>query len=77
MEYMLGFFKEEIEDTKGIIRNPKSKNIQHNFQKKKYKKTNNDLQNIHIKLSNINPSSNNKTLNARLLARVITGSHYT
>ena len=24
-----------------------------------------------------NPSSNNKTLNARLLARVITGCHYT
>jgi hypothetical protein len=44
---------------------------------KKYKKTNNDQQNIHIKLSNINPSSNNKTLNARLLARVITGSYYT
>ena len=71
------FFKEEFEDTKGVIRIRKSKNRQHNCQKKKYKKTNNDLQNIHIKLSNINPSSNNKTLNACLLARVITGSHYT
>ena len=29
--------------------NPKSKNIQHNCQKKKYKRTDNGLQNIHIK----------------------------
>ena len=43
--------KEEIEDTKGTIRIriPK-KNRQHNGQKKKDKRTNNDLQNIHIKL---------------------------
>jgi uncharacterized membrane protein len=34
-----------------VIRNRISKkNIQHNGQKKKYKKTNNELQNIHIKL---------------------------
>jgi hypothetical protein len=32
-----------------IIRISK-KNIQHNGQKKRYKRTNNDLQNIHIKL---------------------------
>jgi hypothetical protein len=38
-------------DTKGEIRNRISnKNRQHNGQKKKYKRTNNDLQNIHIKI---------------------------
>jgi hypothetical protein len=42
--------KEEFENTKGIIRIDQSKkNRQHNGQKKKYKRTNNDLQNIHIK----------------------------
>ena len=41
--------KEEFEDTKGVIRIRKSKkNRQHNGQKKKDKRTNNDLQNIHI-----------------------------
>jgi hypothetical protein len=40
----------EFEDTKGAIRIRISKNRQHNDQKKKYKRTNNDLQNIHIKL---------------------------
>jgi hypothetical protein len=41
----------EFEDTKGVIRICISKkNRQHNGQKKKYKRTNNDLQNIHIKL---------------------------
>ena len=40
-----------FEDTKGVIRIRKSKkNGQHNGQKKKDKRTNNDLQNIHIKL---------------------------
>ena len=39
--------KEEFEDTKGVIRIRKSKkNKQHNGQKKKDKRTNNDLQNI-------------------------------
>ena len=39
---------EEFEDTKGVIRIRKSKkNRQHNDQRKR---TNNDLQNIHIKL---------------------------
>jgi len=41
----------EFEDTKGVIRiRISKKNRQHNGQKKKYKMTNNDLQNIHIKL---------------------------
>jgi hypothetical protein len=40
---------EEFEDTKGIIRiRILKKNIQHNGQK--YKRTNNDIQNIHTKL---------------------------
>jgi len=53
--------EEEFEDTKGVIRIRKSKkNRQHNGQKKKYKRTNNDLQNIYIKLrsSNRNPTKN-------------------
>ena len=41
---------EDFEDTKMIIRIRISKNKQHNDQKKKYKRANNDLQNIHIKL---------------------------
>ena len=44
-------YQKEFEDTKGVIRIPKlKKNRQHNGQKKKYKRTNSDLQNIHIKL---------------------------
>jgi hypothetical protein len=43
--------KEDFEDTKGAIRfRITKKNRQHNGQKKKYKRTNNDQQNIHIKL---------------------------
>jgi hypothetical protein len=43
--------KEEFEDTKGVIRiRISKKNRQHNGQMKKYKRTNNNLQNIHIKL---------------------------
>jgi hypothetical protein len=43
--------EEEFEDTKGIIRTQISKKKrQHNGQKKKYKRTNSDLQKIHIKL---------------------------
>ena len=43
--------KEEFEDTKVVIRiRISKKNKQHNGQKKKYKRTNNELQNIHIKL---------------------------
>jgi hypothetical protein len=42
---------EELEDTKGAIRIRMSqKNRQRNGQKKKYKRTNNDQQNIHIML---------------------------
>jgi hypothetical protein len=36
---------EEFEDTNGIIRSRKSQNRQNNGQKKKYKRTNNDVQN--------------------------------
>jgi len=44
-------YEEGFEDTKGVIRIRKSKkNRQHNGQKKRDKRTNNDLQNIHIKL---------------------------
>jgi len=35
--------QEEFEDTKGVIRIRKSKDKQHNGQKKKYKRTNNNL----------------------------------
>ena len=46
--------EEEFEDTKGVIRIRKSKKSrQHNGQKKKYKRTNKDLQNIHIKLNSV------------------------
>jgi hypothetical protein len=41
--------KKKLEDTKGVIRIRISKNSQHNGQKKKNKRTNNDLQNIQIK----------------------------
>jgi hypothetical protein len=40
--------EEEFEDTKGVIRiRISKKNRQHNDQKKKYKRPNNDLQNIY------------------------------
>jgi len=43
--------EEEFEDIKGaIIIRISKKNRRHNDQKKKYKRTNNDLQNIQIKL---------------------------
>jgi hypothetical protein len=43
--------QEEFEDTKGVIRiHISKKNSQRNGQKKKDKSTNNDLQNIHIRL---------------------------
>ena len=42
---------EEFEDTKGVMRiRISKKNRQRNGKKKKYKRTNNDLQNIQIKL---------------------------
>ena len=47
-----------IEDNKGVIKILKSmKNRKHYGQKKKYKRTNNDLQKIHIKLK-IEPTKN-------------------
>ena len=49
-EQVLCVLYEEFKDTKGLIRIRISKNRQHNGQKKKYKRTINDLQNIHIKL---------------------------
>jgi hypothetical protein len=43
-------YQEEFEDTKGaIIIRISKKNRQHNGQKKKYKRTNNDVYNIHKK----------------------------
>jgi adenylate cyclase class IV len=48
---IFGWTEKEFEDTKEAIRiRISKKNRQHNGQKKKYKRTNNDLQNIHIKL---------------------------
>jgi hypothetical protein len=42
----------KFEDTKGAIKiRISKKNRQHNGQKKKYKRTNNDLQNINRKLT--------------------------
>ena len=47
----VSMFQKGFEDTKGVIRFRKSqKNRQHNGLKKKYKKTNNKLQNTYIKL---------------------------
>jgi hypothetical protein len=49
--YSLYNLFEEFEDTKGVIRICiLKKNRQRNVQKKKDKRTNNDLQNIHIKI---------------------------
>ena len=42
--------EEEFKDTKGVIKIRISKNRKNNDQKKKYKRTNNDLQNIYITL---------------------------
>jgi len=48
---MMSFHQEEFEDNKGAIRiRVSKKNRQHNGQQKKYKRTNNDLQNINMKL---------------------------
>jgi hypothetical protein len=52
---------EELEGSKWVIRILLSKkNRQHNGPKENYKRTNNDLQDIHIKLrsSNTNPTKN-------------------
>ena len=51
IESVVTCHQEEFEGTKGVIRiRISKKNRQHNGQKKKYKTTNNDLQNIHTKL---------------------------
>jgi hypothetical protein len=51
MYFYRTMLQEELKDTKGVIRIRKSKkNRQHNGQKIKNKRTNNDLQNIYIKL---------------------------
>ena len=42
--------EEEFENTKRVIKIRIWKNRKHNDQMKKYKRTNNDLQNIHITL---------------------------
>ena len=42
-------YKKSLKIPKGVIRFRKSKDRQYNGQKKKDKRTNNDLQNIHIK----------------------------
>jgi hypothetical protein len=42
--------QEEFEDSKRVNRIHKSKDRQHNSQKEKYKGTNNNLQNLRIKL---------------------------
>ena len=47
--FTTGIQYEEYEDTKGVIRF-RIDIRQHNGQKKKYTRTNNDLQSIHIKL---------------------------
>ena len=45
------YFMKSLKIPKGGNQNRKSKkNRQHNGQEKKFKRTNNDLQNIHIKL---------------------------
>ena len=47
----MNLVKKSLKRLKWVIRTRKSKkNRQHNGQKKKYKRTNNDLQNILIKL---------------------------
>ena len=62
------FTSEEFEDTKEVIRVRKSKkDRQHNGQKKKDKRTNNDLQNITHKTKdrvkkNMNPTKNRREL---------------
>jgi hypothetical protein len=49
-KFLFSYFSSDF-NTKGVIRmHISKKNRQHNDQMKKYKRTNNDLQNIHIKL---------------------------
>jgi hypothetical protein len=48
--------KEEFEDTKGVIRIRNSKDRKHNGQKKKDKRTHNDLQNMWFSDSEVIPA---------------------
>jgi hypothetical protein len=70
----------EFEDTKGAIRiRISKKNRQRNGQKKKYKRTNNDQQNIHIKLKieYIKGEIRSHTLNDRKCHCQKSTKHYT
>ena len=49
-QYIVNHLSRRVWRYQRVIRIPKSKNRQHNGQKKQYKRTNSDLQNIHIKL---------------------------
>ena len=45
MYFVEALLEEKFEDTKGVIRSRKSKDRQYNYQKKKNKSSNDDLQN--------------------------------
>ena len=70
-KYFKYFLQEEFEDTKGVIKIRNSKNRQHNGQKKKYKRTNNDLQNIYIKLKIFNLILTTKFNDSSILITII------
>ena len=58
LQFLLTLREEEFEEIKGEIRIRKSKkDRQHNGKAKKYKRTNNDIQNIHIKLKKVIPET--------------------
>jgi len=50
VQHFIFYMHDEFENTKVVIRICKSKDRQHNGQMKNDKRTNNDLQNIHITL---------------------------
>ena len=60
IDIFIAGIQEEFEDTKKVVRIRKSKkDIQHDGQKQKDKRTNNDPQNItHKRSSNTNPTKN-------------------
>jgi hypothetical protein len=58
LQFLLTLREEDFEEIKGEIRIRKSKkDRQHNGKAKKYKRTNNDIQNIHIKLKKVIPET--------------------
>ena len=70
-------FQEELEDTNAVIRILKSKmNRQHNGQYKRYKRTNSDLQDIHIKLM-IEKHEPTKTLGILRCSGMVSSSCFT